>query len=624
MTPRTDESLSSAADQDDAMNSLSDESPKKPVASQPQSGRIMADKKWIAIWFLCCINSVLFFSFDLPGTIGTGASPSTIQGRFAEYGKTYTQTMNGFLYSMYSWPTCVVAVLAGYLIDNVLGLYAAGATFNFLMLSCAIVFACGIRVANYSALVGARFLLGLSGDPSVIAQYMFLTRWFKGREGSALACSILGSFQRAGMATTFLTAPRLASAFGVDAVASVGIAVALASYLALGITIFFDKQMVRNGDLEPVVVKVLAPKAVSIANGRNDLNTKFQIGDEKSLTKIPLLLLSLYLAVISMGQMGLCAMGINFFMARSDLSREAAAAAVTTLYVVIIVVSPLLGALVDRTGYGVYWLVGAGSFATVLNIAYGHTTVINSFVFMGLHGVGQSMVLAALYPLIPYVVANSQLGLAFGVVLSLQNVGLGVVMVLNGWVLDRFTTTFPIVGALEACDPTIAHTSWTRFSYLGWQLQQQLERVELFSYSRAPGHVTETTASPISHSNHQTPFPCLQGFFAASDFGSVFFMASVLVGLLLWLMDRRHYGGLLSASAVRRKEMTEELEDLREAIVQGRKKAGLLAAPEMSLTYLASLKRRVESSSTEIPSPPVELEEQPLRTPVSSTMRLSA
>ncbi|KAF6215189.1 hypothetical protein GE061_009941 [Apolygus lucorum] len=105
------------------------------------------------------------------------------------------------------------------------------------------------------------------------------------------------------------------------------------------------------------------------------------------------------------------------------------------VYFVSAVASPILGYVVDRTGWNVFWV-----FIATLGTIGAHSllafTYLDPYYAIVLLGLAYSMCASALWPMISLVVPEYQLGSAYGVAQALQNLGLAVSTQLAGVVVD--------------------------------------------------------------------------------------------------------------------------------------------------------------------------------------------
>ena len=117
------------------------------------------------------------------------------------------------------------------------------------------------------------------------------------------------------------------------------------------------------------------------------------------------------------------------------MSHGEANAIVSATYFIAAGLCPLLGFLVDYTGRNILWILLA-SIITLLSHSILTFTFINPWVAMVLMGAGYSALACALWPMVSLIVAEHQLGTAYGIMQSIQNLGLSVIAIAAGAIVD--------------------------------------------------------------------------------------------------------------------------------------------------------------------------------------------
>lgn len=131
----------------------------------------------------------------------------------------------------------------------------------------------------------------------------------------------------------------------------------------------------------------------------------------------------------------LCSLRV-FFERKYDYTPEEANTVNSIIYSIAAVASPLCGYIVDKTGRNVMWVF----ISTVVTIG-GHALLAFSFVnpYAGtcIMGLAYSMLASSLWPLVALIIPEYQLGTAYGICQSVQNLGLAVVSMFAGVIVDR-------------------------------------------------------------------------------------------------------------------------------------------------------------------------------------------
>lgn len=161
--------------------------------------------------------------------------------------------MNQLLYSVYSWPNTILAMIGGLLIDKYLGLRRATLIFSAIVCSGAFMFYLGVKTISYPLLLLGRVFFGLGGESLGVAQSAYVARWFNDGVGMPIAFCITVSFVRVGSSFNFLCSPAIAKVWGVDVAALWGVAACLVSFIACIVLVIADEFAVRLGYLKPEV-----------------------------------------------------------------------------------------------------------------------------------------------------------------------------------------------------------------------------------------------------------------------------------------------------------------------------------------------------------------------------------
>ena len=109
-----------------------------------------------------------------------------------------------------------------------------------------------------------------------------------------------------------------------------------------------------------------------------------------------------------------------------------------------ILLTPFFGNLYDRKGRGASIMILGAVLLIFVHAMYSIpvlTATPIAIVLIMILGVAFSLVPSAMWPSVPKIIPEKQLGTAYGMIFLVQNVGLMLVPLLIGWVLDRFCIT---------------------------------------------------------------------------------------------------------------------------------------------------------------------------------------
>ena len=106
-----------------------------------------------------------------------------------------------------------------------------------------------------------------------------------------------------------------------------------------------------------------------------------------------------------------------------------------------ILLTPLFGSLYDRIGKGATLMVVGAMMLVAVHVLFA-LPILNEWWFalivMVLLGIAFSLVPSAMWPSVPKIIPQKQLGTAYALIFYVQNIGLMCVPMLIGWVIDRY------------------------------------------------------------------------------------------------------------------------------------------------------------------------------------------
>ncbi|VDP93654.1 unnamed protein product [Echinostoma caproni] len=108
------------------------------------------------------------------------------------------------------------------------------------------------------------------------------------------------------------------------------------------------------------------------------------------------------------------------------------------VYIVSAVASPLFGAAIDFTGRNVNWVLGSVLLTLVCHMCFAFTSGgLPPMVIMITMGIAYSVLASSLWPLVAYLLPVHQRATAYGLIQSIQNLGLGVISIFAGYLVDN-------------------------------------------------------------------------------------------------------------------------------------------------------------------------------------------
>ena len=325
----------------------------------------------------------------------------------------FSDTNIGLLNAIYSIPNVFMVLIGGMIIDRV-GTRRATVAFALLCLLGA-----GLTVVSgtLEVMAAGRLVFGLGAESLIVAVTTAIAKWFRGKElsfafGVNLTIARLGSFAA-------LNSPSwAASLFGewrLPLLVSVG-----AGVICVASAVVY---LLLEGSAE-------RKYSLGGAGGTDKVKFSELFSFGTSYWFIVALCITFYSAIFPFQTFA-----VKFFMEAHGTSRELGGFFSSMLTLFAMIATPLFGLLVDRVGKRALFMM-FGSFLLIpvyLMMAYTH---ISLYVPMAMMGVAFSLIPAVMWPSVAYLVDQSKLGTAYGLMTMIQNIGLATFNLLIGWAND--------------------------------------------------------------------------------------------------------------------------------------------------------------------------------------------
>ncbi|MCP5049565.1 MAG: major facilitator superfamily domain-containing protein 1 [bacterium] len=265
-----------------------------------------------------------------------------------------------------------------------------------------------------------RLLYGLGAETSIVVINKVLVKWFKGKELS-FAFAINLAIARLGTAGALILSPVLIET---DTGWTMALWVA-AMLMGIGM-IFFIIYMAYD--------KKFTPKEKT--GSLMDADEKFKISDVLDLLKnkpfiyISLLCVTFYSAVFPFQQY--CP---DFLHNKFGVSLKTSGTLSSLIIWGTILFTPIFGWFVDRRGKRATLMFYGSGMLLVAHLVLALTDL-TPYVAMFIIGIGFSLVPAAMWPAVARLVEEKRLGTAYGIMTSIQNLGLWAFPILAGVIVD--------------------------------------------------------------------------------------------------------------------------------------------------------------------------------------------
>ncbi len=271
-------------------------------------------------------------------------------------------------------------------------------------------------------------IYGMGCEIAGITVTKVIAKWFTGHE-LALAMGLQVALARVGTACALFFALPLAQHFGiVSAPVMIG-----ASTLCIGM-------------LSYIVYCVMDKKldaSQSAGEGEADSEEQFKMSDlkvifcNKGFWLITLLCLMFYSAVFPFLKFA-----TNLMIIKYEVSPSLAGIIPGLLPFGTMLLTPIFGSMYDRMGKGATLMLIGSALLTVVHILFA-LPIMNVWWFavivMILLGIAFSLVPSAMWPSVPKIIPMKQLGSAYAIIFYIQNIGLSMVPVLIGNVIQSNT-----------------------------------------------------------------------------------------------------------------------------------------------------------------------------------------
>ncbi len=318
----------------------------------------------------------------------------------------------GFLQAIYSFPNIFTVVIGGFIIDR-LGLRKSLMIFGIL---CLVGPAITAASGSLWVMSTGRLVFGMGAESLNVAVTAALARWFKGKElsfafGLNLTICRLGSFAA-------LNSPTWARAAYANWRWPFLISLAFSAFCVVGAVIYW-------------ILEVHAEKNFQLGEASTDkvvFSDLFKFG--VSYWYIVALCVTFYSAIFPFQTFA-----VKFFIEAHGTSREFGGFLSSMLTLFAMIATPLFGLWVDRVGKRALFMM-FGSLLLIpvyLMMAYSQ---ISLYVPMALMGVAFSLIPAVMWPSVAYIVDQSKLGTAYGLMTMIQNIGLFLFNLMIGWAND--------------------------------------------------------------------------------------------------------------------------------------------------------------------------------------------
>ena len=306
-------------------------------------------------------------------------------------------------------------------------------------------------------------IFGMGAEITGITVTKIIAKWFTGHE-LALAMGLQVAMARIGTAAALACSLPIANAMGeVSAPVLFGAAmlcIGLVSYLVYCV---MDKKLDASGDV------------AEVAN-----EEEFHFSDLKYIfNNKGFWLIAILCVLFYSGVFPFLKFATKLMIYKYNVDPELAGLIPAMLPFGTILLTPFFGSLYDRMGKGATLMVIGSVMLTLVHVLFA-LPILNEWWFaicvMIILGIAFSLVPSAMWPAVPKIIPMKQLGSAYAIIFYIQNIGLSMVPVLIGSVIQNYATIETAEGVTY--DYTVPMSIFAVFGVIAICVAMILKRVD--------------------------------------------------------------------------------------------------------------------------------------------------
>lgn len=296
-------------------------------------------------------------------------------------------------------------------------------------------------------------IFGVGAEITGITVTKVIAKWFNGHE-MALAMGLQVAMARIGTAAALACSLPFAKAMGtISAPLLLGFAllcIGLASYLVYCV---FDRKL-----------------DASIEAQTDSNEEEFKLSDIKFIvTNKGFWLITLLCMMFYAGVFPFLKFATKLMIYKYGVEAELAGLLPAMLPFGTILLTPYFGSLYDRKGKGATLMIIGSVMLALVHILFA-LPILNiwwfAIVVMLVLGVAFSLVPSAMWPSVPKIIPMKQLGSAYSIIFYIQNIGLSMVPVLIGWVIENYATIKDASGEIIGYNYTVPMSIFAIFGLI--------------------------------------------------------------------------------------------------------------------------------------------------------------
>ena len=406
----------------------------------PDIKKSIKENKWICWVALACLVVPMFASYFFDDMF---SSLSELFKNPEQLQLGWDMSDYGFYSSGYSF-LCIWGglILCGALLDR-FGVRLVGSIFVGMMVSGAalVTFAISAGFKPETSLTIAYIgcmLFGLGSEIAGVSVTRSIAKWFKGRN-MALAMGLQLAIARFGTATAILIAPMIVTQKAAGEMyllsdtnrpAMIGLAVLGIGAILWAVFVSLDARFDRQtGETDKV---------------ETSEEDKFRISDiwkvmsNPRFLMIAVLCVTFYCTVIRFKKFG-----VSILLPLFGVDLDIATVLLAMIPFFTILFTPLFGALVDKVGKATLWMTAGSAMVLVSHLIITFAPQgepVYAYIAIALLGTGYSLVPSAMWPSVPKIIPEKNLGTAYSLIYWVQNLGMWAVPIYVGRIFKKEIT----------------------------------------------------------------------------------------------------------------------------------------------------------------------------------------
>ena len=398
------------------------------------------DNKWACWLALACLVVPMFASYFFDDMFSSLSELFKNPGQL-ELG--WNMADYGFYSSGYSF-LCIWGglIVCGALLDK-FGVRLVGSIFVGMMTGGAalVTFAISAGFAPQTSLTIAYIgcmLFGLGSEIAGVSVTRSIAKWFKGRN-MALAMGLQLAIARFGTATAILVAPMIVAQKAAGEIytlsdtnkpALVGLAVLAVGTILWAIFVAMDARFDKEAGT--------SDKVKTAEEDKFRISDIWKVLSNPRFLMIAILCVTFYCCVIRFKKFG-----VSILLPLFGVDLDIATVLLAMIPFFTILFTPLFGALVDKVGKATTWMIVGSALVLVshLIITFSPQGVpFYAYIAIALLGIGYSLVPSAMWPSVPKIIPEKNLGTAYSLIYWVQNLGMWAVPIYIGRIFTKEIT----------------------------------------------------------------------------------------------------------------------------------------------------------------------------------------